>query len=38
MSVTYTATLSVREEAVLFLSSLLHAERLKRGTVPALGR
>lgn len=32
MSVTYTATLSVREDTVLFLSSLLHAERLRRGT------
>jgi hypothetical protein len=32
MSVTYTATLSVREETVLYLSSLLHAERLRRGT------
>src|SRR3982751_3481544 len=32
MSVTYTATLSVREQTVLFVSSLLHAERLNRGT------
>lgn len=32
MSVTYTATLSMREETVLYLSSLLHAERLRRGT------
>ena len=32
MSVTYTATLSVREETVLYLASLLHAERLRRGT------
>jgi hypothetical protein len=32
MSVTYTATLTVREETVLFVSSLLHAERLRRGT------
>lgn len=32
MSVTYSATLSVREETVLYLSSLLHAERLRRGT------
>jgi hypothetical protein len=32
MSVTYTATLSVREETVLSLSGLLHAERLRRGT------
>jgi hypothetical protein len=31
-SVTYTATLSVREETVLFVSALLHAERLRRGT------
>ncbi|GIJ12276.1 hypothetical protein Van01_54900 [Micromonospora andamanensis] len=32
MSITYTATLGVREETVLFLSSLLHAERQRRGT------
>ncbi len=32
MSVTYTATLTMREETVLFLSGLLHAERLRRGT------
>lgn len=32
MSVTYTATLSVREETVLFVSGLLHAERVRRGT------
>src|SRR6266540_2894882 len=32
MSVTYTATLTVREDTVLFVSSLLHAERTKRGT------
>src|SRR2546421_3600941 len=32
MSATYVATLSVREETVLFVSSLLHAERLRRGT------
>jgi hypothetical protein len=32
MSVTYTATLTVREETVLFLSGLLNAERLRRGT------
>jgi hypothetical protein len=32
MSVTYTATLSVREQTVLFVSSLLHAERRRRGT------
>ena len=32
MSVTYTATLSVREETVLYLSRLLHAERRRRGT------
>jgi hypothetical protein len=31
-SVTYTATLSVREETVLFVSTLLHTERLRRGT------
>jgi hypothetical protein len=32
MSVTYTATLSVREETVLFVSTLLHGERQRRGT------
>jgi DDE superfamily endonuclease len=32
MSVTYTATLSMREETVLYVSSLLHAERLRLGT------
>jgi hypothetical protein len=32
MSVTYTATLTVREQTVLFLSQLLHAERCRRGT------
>ena len=32
MSVTYTATLPVRDQTVLHLSSLLHAERLRRGT------
>jgi hypothetical protein len=32
MSVTYTATLSVREQTVLFVSGLLHAERPRRGT------
>ena len=32
MSVTYTATLSVREETVLFVSTLLHGERRRRGT------
>ena len=32
MSVTYTATLSVREETVLYLSSLLHRQRVRRGT------
>src|SRR5258708_18647251 len=32
MSVTYTATLTVREQTVLYVSSLLHAERLRRGT------
>jgi hypothetical protein len=31
-SFTYTATLDVREETVLFLSALLHAERRRRGT------
>jgi DDE superfamily endonuclease len=32
MSVTYTATLPVRDQTVLYLSSLLHAERARRGT------
>ncbi|HET6952020.1 MAG TPA: transposase family protein [Acidimicrobiales bacterium] len=32
MSVTYTATLPVREQTVLFLSGLLYAERIRRGT------
>jgi hypothetical protein len=32
MSVTYTATLPVREHTVLFLSGLLHAERQRLGT------
>src|SRR6266487_3778528 len=32
MSVRYTATLGVREETVLFVSGLLHAERGNRGT------
>jgi hypothetical protein len=32
MSVTYTATLPVRDQTVLYLSGLLHAERLRRGT------
>lgn len=32
MSVTYTAALPVRDQTVLYLSSLLHAERLHRGT------
>jgi DDE superfamily endonuclease len=32
MSVTYTAVLDVSEDSVLFLSALLHAERLRRGT------
>jgi hypothetical protein len=31
-SVTYSATLEVRRETVLFLSGLLHAERRRRGT------
>src|SRR4051812_46145645 len=40
MSVTYTATLPVREETVLVVSGLLHAERQRLGTragTPALG-
>ena len=32
MSVTYTAVLDVSEDSVLFLSGLLHAERIRRGT------
>ena len=32
MSVTYAATLPVRQETALYLSRLLHAERLRRGT------
>jgi hypothetical protein len=32
MSVTHTATLTVRETTVLFLSGPLHAERQRRGT------
>jgi len=32
MSVAYTAVLDVSEDSVLFLSALLHAERLRRGT------
>ena len=32
MSVTYTAVLNVSEDSVLFLSGLLHAERVRRGT------
>lgn len=32
MSVTYTATLPVRDQTVLYLSGLLHAERVRRGT------
>ena len=32
MSVTYTAVLDVSEDSVLFLSGLLRAERIRRGT------
>src|SRR5215212_1504153 len=32
MSVTYTGVLDVSEDSVLFLSGLLHAERVRRGT------
>src|SRR3954471_17588209 len=32
MSVTYTGVLDVSEDSVLFLSGLLHAERIRRGT------
>ncbi len=32
MSVAYTAVLEVSEDSVLFLSALLHAERVRRGT------
>ena len=37
VSVTYTAVLDVSEETVLFLSGLLHAERVRRGTRRAAG-
>ncbi|BCB78426.1 hypothetical protein GCM10022251_29940 [Phytohabitans flavus] len=32
MSITYTATLPVRDQTVFYLSGLLHAERARRGT------
>jgi hypothetical protein len=32
MSVSYTATLPVRDQTVLYVSSLLHAERVRRGS------
>jgi len=32
MSVTYTAVVDASEDSVLFLSGLLHAERVRRGT------
>jgi hypothetical protein len=32
MSVTYAATLRARQETVLYLAGLLHAERIRRGT------
>jgi hypothetical protein len=32
MSVAYTAVLEVSEDSVLFLSGLLHADRVRRGT------
>ena len=32
VSVTYTAVLDVSEDSVLFLSGLLHTERIRRGT------
>ena len=32
MSVSYTATLPVRDQTVLYVSSLLDAERVRRGT------
>jgi hypothetical protein len=32
MSVSYTATLPVGDRTVLYVSSLLHAERVRRGT------
>ena len=38
MSVTYTAVLDVSEDSVLFLSGLLHAERVRRAPVRAPGR
>src|SRR3954469_4979617 len=34
MSITYTATLPVRDETVLRVSALLHDERPRRGTRP----
>jgi hypothetical protein len=33
MSVTYEAVLDVSEDSVVFLSGLLHAERVRRGTL-----
>ena len=38
MSVTYTAVLDVSEDSVLFLSGLLRAERVRRGTRRTPGR
>jgi len=38
MSVTYTATLPARQETVLYLADLLHAERIRRGTRTATRR
>jgi len=38
VSVTYTAVLDVSEDSVLFLSGLLHAERIRRGTRTADAR
>ena len=38
MSVTYTAVLDVSEDSVLFLSGLLHAERVAAAPAPTPGR
>jgi hypothetical protein len=38
VSVTYTAVLDVSEDSVLFLSGLLHGERVRRRTRTDTGR
>jgi hypothetical protein len=38
MSVTYTAVLDVSEDSVLFVSGLLHAERVRRAPARTAGR